>query len=488
MNIKKVMLINPSNTMPKDSIRRVAPPLGLLYLASTIKDRYIIDILDSTFEGYYNTTISGDYVTYGLSDEQVVERIKKFKPDVVGVSSMFSARQSTAIHYCDLVKSVNKDIIVVLGGIHPSLFPEESIMNQSVDYVIMGEGEFRFKQLLEGLEDGNVAFTFDGIAYKQGDKIKANPMVNRIENLDSVPFPARELIDFEGYLDIGVPFAPFPRKDRTCQILTSRGCPFNCVFCSTVKYWGRQFRTRSVENIMEEIDIMVKKYKIEEIQFVDDNLTINKQRARELFKQLIPYKLPWCTPHGFMLQVIDEPMIDLMGQSGAYQISVGVESGSDRVRKEIIHKPVPPKNIVKKLVDRCHKNNIQVHGLFVVGFPGETKAEIYETLQYPFDVEFDSASLFIANPMPGSELYYICKKKGYLPALNLDLKTANILIPKDSPDYVISRDDLVALVDSKTRELNEYSKQRHPEQWEKKFEKFLSRHQEKANLILGRVT
>lgn len=491
-NFQKVMLVNPSNTMPKDSVRRLASPLGLLYIGASLRDAgFDIDILDSTCEGYYNTRTGSDpeYLTYGLSDEDFCQRIRDFSPDIVGISSLFSAHQHNAIHHCDLVKSVDKNIIIVLGGIHPSLFPNESIRNDSVDYVIIGEGEYRLLKLIEALNAGENVFGFDGIAYKRNNEIIINPMTERIGDIDSIPLPGRDLINMETYIVIGVPYAPFPRKERVAQVMTSRGCPFNCIFCSTVNYWGRDFRMRSVDNIMKEIDMLVNKYGIEEIQFPDDNMTIKKEEVKELFRRMKKYDLSWCTPHGLMIQTLDEEMIKLMAESGAYQLTFAVESGSKRVLKDIIHKPVPPKTEVKKLIDVCHDYDIQVHGMFVVGFPGETEEEVLMSLNYPFDVGFDSASFFIANPVPGSELYAQCKEKGYLAAEpKMDFKSAEIDIPKNSADYVMSKEKLVKLVDDKTRKFNEFSKSKHPERWDTKFRQFLNKHGDKADLILGRVT
>lgn len=485
------MLINPSNAMPKDSVRRLAPPLGILYLAAVLKkENYDVNILDSTCEGYHNIlSVENNYIKYGLTDDDIRKRIKEYNPDIVGVTSMFSAQQDNALNHCNIVKEINKDIIVVLGGIHPSLFPKESIQHKSVDFVIIGEGEFRLIKLLNDLNKNNHHPNFDGVAYKIDGRVHVIFRSTRIEDLDSIPLPSRDLINFEKYIDIGVPYAPFPMNERTCQILTSRGCPFNCNFCSTVKYWGRRFRKRSVDNVINEIEHMVKNYNIKEIQFIDDNMTIDKKRAIELFKRLKKYNLYWCAPHGLMIKTLDKEMIKLMSESGAYQISVAIESGSRRVLKEIIHKPVPTKKEVKEIVDTCHKYKIQVHGLFIVGLPGEKKDEIFDTLQYPFDVGFDSVSFFIANPAPGSELYDECKEKGYLiKDAKIDFKASEINIPKSSPEFVISRDELVKLVDNKTIEFNKFSKQRNPDAWNTKFKKFLDKHGDESDLILGRVT
>ncbi len=489
--IKKILLINPANTMPQDSVRRLATPLGLLYIGAVLKNSgYDVEILDSTCGGYYNTKVQEGYITYGLSDEQIIQRIKDAKPDMVGITSMFSAHQKNAIHHCELVKSVDSKILVVLGGVHPSLFPSDTAKNDSVDFVVTGEGEYRLLKLADSLNQGKLDFEFDGIAYKKDGKVIFNPMTARIEDLDSLPFPARDLIDMEKYIEIGVPYAPFPRKERVEQIMTSRGCPFNCVFCSTKTHWGRKFRMRSVDNIIKEIEELVSKYNIQEIQFSDDNMTVDKERAKELFKRLKAYGLAWCTPHGLMVKTLDLDMIRLMAESGAYQLTFAIESGSERVLKEIIHKEVPPKGKVKELVEECHKYNIQVHGMFVVGFPGETKEEIFQTLEYPFEVGFDSVSFFIANPMPGSELYAQCKEKGYLNEKSYrgDFKSAEINIPENSEEFVMPPEELVELVDKKTREYNEFSKSKNPGAWETKFGQFLKKHGDKADIILGRVT
>jgi radical SAM superfamily enzyme YgiQ (UPF0313 family) len=489
--ITKVLFINPANTMPADSIRRLATPLGFLYIGAVLENDFQVKIIDSTCEGYYNHYFSDDkkYITYGLSDEDLKKQIKDYAPDIIGVTCMFTARTKDALHTCKLAKEVNAEVPVVLGGLHPSLFPREMLASGYVDYIIMGEGEFRFKNLIESLNQGKVP-DFDGIAYIKDGEHVVKPMQTRIQDLDSIPLPARHLVNMERYIEIAVPFAPFSRRARVEQILTSRGCTQRCNFCSSTAYWGRQFRTRSVDNIISEVAELVDKYRIEEIQFADDNMTINRKHAKELFSRLKEFNLSWCTPHGLMATTLDKEMIELMAQSGAYQITIAIESGSPRVLKEIIHKTVPSMERMKELIEIAHDNGIQVHGTFVSGLPGETREEIMSTLNYPFKVGFDSASLFIATPLPGAELYDFCKKKGYLSANSerADLKSVNIIIPPDSPDFVISPEELEMLVDAKTRELNEFSRKRDPDAWDIKFKKFLERHPNDADLILGRVT
>ena len=314
-------------------------------------------------------------------------------------------------------------------------------------------------------------------------------MLERISNLDSVPFPDRDLVDMEAYINIGVPYAPFSYKKRVAQILTTRGCPNKCNFCSTVTYWGRMIRARSVDNIMQEMRILKDKYRIEEIQFVDDNITFDKRFARALFTEMKQLDFKWCTPHGLMFNTLDRDLIKLMAESGAYQLTFAIESGSERVLKEIIRKNVNLK-MVKDIVEEAHKYDIGVHGMFVTGFPGEREDEIMKTLEFPFWAGFDSVSFFIVNPLPGSDLYDLCKDKGYLVEKYsaMDFKTANIRIPRESADYNIDPEKLVKLIDDKTHEFNEWAKAQYPQRWKRKFARYLENHPEDRQMIMGRVT
>ena len=482
---KKIMLIEPGMISPDDSLRRIGEPLGLLYIAASLESHgYIVKVVDSSAEGYNNVTyLENGYIRYGLDNREILKRIKDFMPDVIGVSSLFSARMQETLDVCKLAKQAG-NITVVVGGLHPSLYPNDVLENPNIDYIVMQEGEERMVRLLQGDKD------IDGIAYKDKDRIVVNPPLSRINDLDILPFPARHLIDMETYFNIALPYAPFFRHPRVAQILTSRGCPGKCNFCSTVKYWGRQFRTRSVDNIIQEIQLLKDVYGVGEIQFVDDNLTTNPQRAKELFRRMRDLKMHWCTPHGLMLNTLDEEMLKIMGNSGCYQISVAVESGSARVLKDIIHKNVDL-NKVPDVVQKAHENNISVHLLFLVGLPGETKEEIYQTLDFPGKINADSVSFFIASPLPGSELYDYSIAQGYITKgdFGMDLKKAKMKIPKNSPDYYgIDAETLEQLVDNRTREFNEKAKKRNPEVLERKFNAFLTKHPELSDLIKGRVT
>jgi anaerobic magnesium-protoporphyrin IX monomethyl ester cyclase len=485
----RVFLINPPNTILADSIRRIGEPLGLLYLAAALREQgYTPAVLDMAAEGYDTLIRDGDHVTYGCSAEDLTARLTAFAPDVVGVNCMFTAREANALDVCRTVRAAMPEVPIVVGGLHPSVFPRRFLESGLADYVILGEGEYRLGALLACLAAGREP-DFDGVAYQGAEGIVVAAATQSIEPLDALPFPARDLVDMEKYFSIGTYFAPFSLKQRVGQILATRGCPNKCVFCSAVNFWGRRVRQRSVDNVIAEMRQLKEVYGVQEVQFVDDNLTFNKGFASELFRRMIDLDLKWCTPNGLMFNTLDENMIALMAQSGAYQLTMAIESGSPRVLREIIHKRVDLGR-VRAIVDAAHGHDIGVHGMFVVGFPGERLDEIMLTLDFPYQADFDSVSFFLANPLPGSQLYEICRERNYFPenASVVDFKTPNIVIPPGSPDFAIDAHELLELVEVRTRQFNDWAKTRHPERFARKFKRFLGGHPEESGKILGRVT
>ncbi len=487
--IKTVMLICPPNTMPKDSVRRITEPIGLLYIGTMLKEEgFDVNIFDMSCEGYEQLRYEGDRVTYGSTSAELRERLLNTAPNCVGVTCMFSSSEENVKKVCKTVRETMPAVPIVVGGLHPSLYPEKFLETGNVDYVILGEGELRTVKLLMCLNDKKEP-EFDGVAYKEKNAVRINPMTERIKDLSILPYPDRTLINFEKYIAIGTPFAPFAREQRVATILTTRGCPNRCNFCSTVHYWGQKLRFRSVDDIMNELEDLKHKYDIREIQFADDNMTANKKFAKELFIRMKELKFKFCTPTGLYFNSLDAELIQIMAEAGAYQLTIAVESASKRVLKDIIHKKVDIDR-VKDVIEEVHKYDIDVHGMFIVGFPGEKREEIMATFDFPFKVGFDSVSFFIACPMPGAELYKECEEKGYLSSNYslLDLKTPNIHIPKDSPDYVMDPDELEKLVNQKTREFNEWYKENHRERWERKFSRYLSTHTDEDKKIVGRVS
>jgi len=418
--IKKIMLISPPYTLFKDDIRRCVPPIGLTYIAAVLeRNGYDVQILDAAVEGYMNLKQNSRFVTYGLSDEEIREKIIDFNPDIVGVSCIFSTQHQNAKRILRITKSITNNIITFVGGSHPTYRLDEALNNKDIDYVITYEGEFATLNLVntlnqtKGEKDESVISKIGGVAFRKNGRDYINSDICYIQNLDSLPFPARHLLNMEKYFEINLPQSPYPKGQKVAQLVTSRGCTARCVFCTATNFWGNRYRTRSAENVIEEIGILKEKYKIDEIQITDDNFTLNKKRAKKIIEHMSRFGLHWCMPQGVFVSSLDEDMLRRMRDSECYQLTFAIESGNQEVLQRIIKKPLKL-NIVKPLVNDAHGLGIKVHAFFVCGFPGETKQQMHETFQFAKDTGFDSASFFLATPLVGSELMKICKENNYL--------------------------------------------------------------------------
>ena len=485
--ISKILLVVPPNICLKGTMPRVGEPLGLLSIATYLESKGLhVQIYDMSIEGYENEVHKDNFITYGDDSHKILDKLRDFKPDMVGVSVIYSFKEKAALEICRLIKEYDKTITTTVGGMPPSFEPDKYVHSNVVDYVIISDGEVRLAKLIDNLNNcRSPDHELDGLAFLGPDR--AYRYVQPIEinqHLQSLPYPKRKFIDMEKLIRLGLPFAPFNEGRRTAHLIATKGCPGKCTFCAINNFVGKKIRYRAIDNIMAEIDELVQVYKIEEIQFMDENLTLNKDFAAELFRALGKYRIKWCTPSGLYFNSIDEKLLDLMAESGCYQITLAIESGSPRVLQDIIHKNVRLDK-VKTIVDRAHALNMFVHGFFMVGFPGETLEEIHQTLKFPFDNNFDSVSLSLLQIIKGAELYDTIMKKGYrLAEQNVtSFSYTNLIIPPDADEFVISPENLAELVDETLVKFYEHSKARFPDIWKKKYPYFLEKaHVQEENL------
>ncbi|MDD5133554.1 MAG: radical SAM protein [Candidatus Nanoarchaeia archaeon] len=414
MDKKKIMLMTPRYTLFKKDVRRCITPIGLGYLAGFLeREGHQVKIMDIANEGYHNVKENGDFVTYGLDDEEVKKRINEFKPDVAGVSCIFSTQAENAAHTLKLVKDVDEEIITLTGGSHPTYALEDMLKLDSLDFVILGEGELPTLQLMKELNNGGNVSNIGGLAFKGSDEIIVNRNLQYVKDLDSLPLPAWHLLDMEQYFKINMPQNPYPQGKRVAQLVTSRGCTARCIFCTTTNFWGNHYRGRSAENVIEEIRGLKENYNIDEIQITDDNITLNRKRAAKIFDGMKDYGLKWCAPQGIAIWALDENLLEKMKASGCYQLTFAVESGNQYVLDNIVKKPLNLQK-VKPLLKKAQDLEIKVHAFCVCGLPGETLEQMQETYDFVKGCGFDSASFFAANPLVGSELLDICQKNGYM--------------------------------------------------------------------------
>jgi len=415
--INKIILIQPPAFVLKDkSDMNPNVPLGLAYIAAVLERKgYEVRLLDAFIEGLENEEeVDNERVLLGLTPSQIRQEIKDFSPQVVGVSSLFTMQRKNAHAVCKIAKEVDNSIITVMGGSHPSAEPVMVLQDPVVDFVVLGEGEQVIVDLLRYLEHGGDISEIDGLGFRSNSKIVINEKKKFIEDLDSIPFPARHLLPMDRYFQSKMSHG-LNRRTPYASILTSRGCPFECTFCSTHKVWSKRYRARSAANVLSEIKYLVDTYGIKELLFEDDNMLLDKNRAHDIFDVMIKEKfdLIWRTPNGVAVVTLDEEMLDKMKASGCYQIGLGVESGNKFVLNTIIKKPVDLEK-ARLIVKYARKIGIEAIVFLVVGMPGETLEQMRDSFSFVRSLGlYNAQHVSIATPYPGSKLYDICKDRGY---------------------------------------------------------------------------
>ena len=422
----KVQLVFPPVTRPRDFSSdqvRISPffPLGLAYLAAALIADDVADVavLDALVEGDINDPQEEhDLIRFGLSDSEIERRLLEKNPDVVGVSCLFAAQETDAVNICRIAKKTNPKIVTVLGGVHPGTRSHKLLEEHpEVDYIVLGEGEQTFKELITNLDNPG---TVSGVAFLDNGQYRATARKQFLENLDSLPFPARNLFPMRKYLDLATPHSGFKNIPFT-QMITSRGCSARCTFCALGNHWGNRQRKRSAGNVLDEITHLVETYGIREIHFEDDNLTADRQRAVELFTGLTNRfsGLTWTVPTGMAVFSLDDELLRKMRDSGCYSVSLAIESGSQWVLSKLMRKPVKLER-VPGLVRKLRELGMESRGFFILGYPGETMETMRQTIDYARSLELDWAHFFVAAPLPGTEMFRQCIEKGYMKEEDFD--------------------------------------------------------------------
>ncbi len=419
----RVCLINPPRIHPKAWGKpTVYQPLGIAYEAAVLERQHNVSIIDSPTEGWKNLEqIDEKKYRVGLNNEETADRIKQCSPDIVGINIPFSGWSKAAFEVASTTKRVDKNIITVLDGLHPSARPVDCLSNPNIDFVVRGEPEYTMFELLGALEQGRSEDLkkIEGIGFINNGKTVITPPRPEIQDLDSLPFPARHLLPMNIYFEAAKenPIRGEISKPYTL-ILTSRGCPHKCIFCSNHIVMGRTWRGRSPENVVDEIEQVVHTYSIEQIDFVDENMTLIKKRVENICDLILERGLEfdWYVPNGVRADTLDEKLLKKMKASGCKGIRIAPESGVQSVVNEIIKKNMNLKDVEKAVV-LAKKVGIKVGIFFILGLIGETKENMKETIKYAYKLRKLGAGSFqfsIATPLYGTELYELAKRGGFL--------------------------------------------------------------------------
>jgi len=416
-----IVLVHPYITV-RNPETYLSEPLGLICLASYLKqvfgEEINVAILDLYAMGGHKPRREGDMYVRGMDDErQILSEIKKMNPDLVGITCCFTGYIDDALKVAAIIKKADATVPVVMGGAHVTLEAESILRNnQCVDFVVRNEGEITLEQLVRSIR-GEVAIqSINGLCFRASNQeVVVNPPRELIKDLDMLPIPDRKLIDMEHYKRSNSLAFNFSRKSPIATIMTSRGCPYECVFCSTKNIWKRKWRPRSLSHVFREIEMLVSDYGIREILILDDQFILHKERIDDFCNYFIQRKLKIAFSNiaGVSAWLADdEEILVKMRQAGFYKITLPIESGNTATLK-FIRKPI---NLVQvsKLINKANELGYWTGGFFIIGFPYETREQIRETIQFAYNSKLDFAHFFVAQPYLGTELYEVYKKEKLL--------------------------------------------------------------------------
>ncbi|MDD1775207.1 MAG: B12-binding domain-containing radical SAM protein [Methanobacterium sp.] len=386
-----VMLINPyDENALKNALGFIAPPMNLMYLASSLeKESCSVKIVDD------------DLLQMGF--EKVSEMAGKLNPQLVGVTATTSTIKS-ALKYVELVKNILPHSLTVIGGPHTTFMPSETLKSsENLDAVVIGEGEETMVDLANhSTKNSQNLDEVKGIVYRdlKSGNIKTTPERPLINDLDSLPFPARHLVPFDSY---GTP------QKQTGGIITSRGCVYNCNYCSSSLIMGKKFRSRSPDNVVDEIEELINQYQISDIGFMDDTFMLNKKRADDIADEIKARGLDFSFVASSRVDRVDHSLLQNLKSAGLKTIYYGIESGSQRIL-DLMKKGITLKN-AEDAVKSAKNVDLEVLTSFILGYPGETEEDMNKTIDFSTKLDSDYCQYSILTPFPGTPIYNELKEK-----------------------------------------------------------------------------
>jgi radical SAM superfamily enzyme YgiQ (UPF0313 family) len=462
MNMKILLVQPPVRDFYQTSIR--TQPIGLAYLAASLKDNgHEVEILDCQTERKKSIPLPAElsylkdfypfndqspfklysgYYHFGMDWAEIRRKVEDSRADVFGISSSFTPYHGEALEIARITKEWDARKIVVMGGAHVSCDPEGVLRSPFVDYVMLGEGEIRFPLLLEQLGKGKAeaiekikgtGYRKVGMTRNRDEGIRIDPLQNFIQDLDSLPHPARELLDLDRYR---------LRKKRSTMIITSRGCPHGCAYCSAHLVMGTSFRTRTPKAIVTEMMDCQKQYGIEVFDIEDDNFTFDQKRAKQLMILIIEKfgegKIELSAMNGISFASLDGELLKLMKRAGFFTINLSYVS-TDPSTKEKMGRP-RTKVEFDKILQEAEQFGLHVIAYAILGMPGQTIAEMVDTLIYLMGKKV-LIGPSIYYPTPGTPLFEKCKKEDILPPHPAQWRSSSF--PIETKDF--DRVDLLTL-------------------------------------------
>lgn len=388
----KILLLQPPTT-EKNITSFMYPPLGLIALSAYLEEEgHQVSLYDANVEGG--------------SIEEVINLVKRETPQIVGLGAM-SVNINKAFSVAGAIKSFSKDIIIVAGGIHPTVEPRQTLENPCIDFIVRGEGELTMAELVKSLQEKKANFErILGLGFKKRNKVVINRLRELIKDISSLPLPAYNLLNIKKYR------APYTSRTPFMIMNRSRGCPFLCTFCGVRKMFGSSYRVQTPEKSIKEVDYLVNKLGVKEIGFKDSEFTLASENVEKFCDLLIKknYDLTWnCNGR---VNHATYPLLSKMKKAGCVSITYGIESGDQRVL-DLMKKQITLEE-TREAVKISKDVGLKIIGNFMIGNAGDTKETIEKTINFAKELNLDYAYFGFTTPFPGTELREQAITNGWL--------------------------------------------------------------------------
>jgi radical SAM superfamily enzyme YgiQ (UPF0313 family) len=380
--------VNPHNKSVsfRDENLGFVPPLSLLIVAALMeKEGVEVDLIDMEAEG--------------LSYSATLERIRSFAPDLLG----FTVTSWSFHSIIRWIKQFKADtaISILVGGEHLRLYPDETMSYDAIDFCITGEAELPLPEFISAFREGQPFDDIKSLGFRKNGSVIIDRTIRYVEDINTIPFPARHLIRNELYENV------LSRKKNFTALISSRGCPFNCAFCT---HNHQKYRARSPENVVDEIELNLKTYNICDFDIYDSTFTADEPRVIRICEEIRRRKLEVGFTVRSRVDIVSREMIDSLKSAGCHTILYGIESSNPDILK-MMNKRISPEQVMKT-VSYTKQRGIKTLGFFLFGFPGETRQTIEDTIRFSLDLPLDYALYSILLPMPDTDIYEYYRERG----------------------------------------------------------------------------
>jgi radical SAM superfamily enzyme YgiQ (UPF0313 family) len=412
-----VALIRPPSLFSPSAVTlNATPPISLAYLAGALADAghrvQVIDAVGEAIEQHYPAGL-GRLLTNGLTHDQILARLDP-GAGIVGISCLFTHEWPNVRRLAWAIRRARPEAVIVCGGEHLTAEPEFSLRDcGAIDCAVLGEGEETIAELAGAVDRGGDLGQVAGLAYRRAGEVVLTPRRQRIRDIDAIPRPRWDLIPLPTYLDKGYSFGV--NRGRTIPMLATRGCPYQCTFCSSPQMWTTRWTARSPEAVVAEIKDYIREYRVENVDFYDLTAVVKREWIIAFCRLLIKEDLgiTWQLPSGTRSEVIDREVAELLYRSGCRNLSYAPESGSPRILKRIKKKVQLDRMLASMRAARECGLNVKANLIF--GFPGETHGDIWRSFAFAVRAALaglNDISIWVYSPYPGCELFGELRAKG----------------------------------------------------------------------------